>query len=166
MSERELTIPSRLKLHPTKGVNPHIVVCYRCGGDTGELVLLGIHDSKDKCTGCGKLYIGTRKQAVACCEGSGGESLGHIQQWEKLPGGPCDDCNAEMEEHAEVVKAGGVYWRCEDCGRTGAIRHTSPFAQLVRDELGVKPPDPCIAGFSKNACPACGPDAIVEEGSE
>jgi len=102
--------------------------------------------------------------AKKCCEAKV-EKLGELRSTEKIPLGPCEACETELQEHSDVVKLGGIFWKCDDCKGTGAIRHTAPLAQDVRKSVGVEPPDPCGVVFSKSDCPACGPYATVEAGS-
>ena len=85
-----------------------------------------------------------------------GEKVRDIEEHERLPATEvCDTCKTEMSEHAAIVAAGGVYWRCEDCPASGVIKADAPFAAAVRERLGVPAPEPCGATFSKADCPAC-----------
>ena len=170
-----------IQLHKTKGVNPFLTTCPRCGGTGPEIILVGSRDYKDICEVCGQVYIGGADPKTKR-EGCLRERLGandekvrcnsvhfrreSLEENEKLPGGLCHDCEAELKVHEEVVAAGGIYWKCADCKRAGVIKHTSPLAGLVRKDAGIEPPDPVGVEFAKEpinglSCPACGPDAIV-----
>jgi hypothetical protein len=40
-------LSDNIKLHPKYGLNPSISVCFWCGGDTGEILLLGFNKDKE-----------------------------------------------------------------------------------------------------------------------
>lgn len=151
-----------IRLHKEKGVNPRLTVCYKCGESVG-VALLGCRDFKEVCLACGMAYIGGRKNRGDSCQGCGSDDFKReeIGEFEKIPD-ICDSCEKEVEDHREFVREGGIYWKCVDCGATGVIKN-SPFAVSVREQLGVKPPDPCGIEFTKKStnglsCPACGTD--------
>jgi len=58
----------------------------------------------------------------------------------------CDSCNEELAQFDEIVKAGGVHWRCLDCGLSGTIGK-SDYADMLRDYMEIKPPVPCGVEF-------------------
>lgn len=166
-----------LYLHETKGLNPKLTTCPRCGGDGPDLILLGARDYKDICQLCGAVYIGgadpkmkhrgcvfkrldAQSKEVKC----GGTSFSRepIEEHEKLPGGLCYACEEEIKQHREIVAAGGIHWRCVDCKSEGVIKAESECAKEVRAHMKIEPPDPVGLEFYKDpkrgpACPVCGP---------
>jgi len=151
-----------LLLHPTKGANPRLTSCRACGKDVG-VALLGAHDKVWACSRCNQRYIG-KPQFGKCqkCGGYGQElrPIKTIGEHEKLPIELCNDCEKLEEEKVSIVKAGGILFKCADCGSEGAIRASAPLAGRVREQLGVAPPKPCGVEFSKADCPACGPNKV------
>jgi len=85
-----------------------------------------------------------------------------LDDYEKIPMGLCDKCEANDVAMKKVVEEGGIYWKCSDCGSGGAIRCGSGLAQAVREQSGIKAPDPVGAEFSKNDCPVCGPNPVEQ----
>lgn len=145
-----------IELHPEKGVNPRITVCCQCGEDIG-LVLLGRHEHKDICNKCGLVYYGGKPLGGECprCHTYGWHRE-PIEEHEKIPEGLCEKCQESQRELDKVVAEGGIYWRCDDCNATGAIRASSPLAKQVREQLGIEAPKPCGVQFSKaKGCPVC-----------
>lgn len=147
---------SSITLHKDLGVNPRLTFCARCKGETNEIALPGIHNHKLVCR-CGyELFFGRTSQNCPACGGNNWtrKTLGNM---ERVPAGElCDSCKKEVTELEAAVAAGGVYFQCEKCGSSGAIR-ASPFATLVRERLKC-PTGPCGITYSKDAeqeCPAC-----------
>jgi hypothetical protein len=58
----------------------------------------------------------------------------------------CDSCKDELTEWYEIVKKGGVLFKCAECRAEGVIRPCD-YAKMIRAELGVKAPDPCGVEF-------------------
>lgn len=145
-----------MRLHPEKGVNPRMTFCQRCGGDSPVIILLGAVESKYKHR-CGQIYFGTPGAKDYCpkCKDparDGLENIGNIGEHERLPGGLCDKCEAEVKALNAEVALGGVLFKCRDCPATGVVKHDSEFAkdwQSKHPGVGRE--------FSKRDCPACGP---------
>jgi hypothetical protein len=161
-------------LHPTTGVNPHLTYCTRCGGDVNMLMLLGNQNHVYKCRYCRKIGFGSPSgyPKDECPDGystsAGGfkhhdwEFQRELEDHEKLPGGLCDTCIAEIEEHKKIVAAGGIYWRCLKCKKEGVIRAGNEFVVSVRRAHKLDEPDtdgvykPCGVEFTENdPCPVC-----------
>lgn len=141
-----------LRLHPDKGVNPRISCCKQCGKDVG-VIMLGAHDYMTRCPACEITLIGLRK-CPQC--NSRGVDEAPIEEHIKLPVELCDDCDKMNAEHRAIVEAGGVGWRCSDCGSEGVIRAESELAKEVRKKLKVEPPKACGVEFNKEeGCPVC-----------
>lgn len=150
---------SSIKLHPEKGVNPKLTYCPRCGGPGRELILVGADEGVYKCSSCEITVFGYGHGTCPSCKKSHvlkRERM--IGEHEKLPGGLCEKCEKEEAEHKAIVEAGGVYFRCVDCGVSGVIKATAPVAQVARAELKVPTPGLCGVEFTKNDCPKCGPE--------
>lgn len=139
------------------GLRPVIATCPRCHKKTNDIVLVG--DGKVfTCRQCKQMMLAYHRPSE--CSSCGSKSLVRTPYDEELPvlGSLCDDCTKEAAEHAEVVRQGGVYWRCVDCGRHGAIK-PSDFAELVREKCKIATPNPCGVEFTKTgnpSCPVCG----------
>jgi hypothetical protein len=150
---------SSINLHPEKGVNPKLTYCPRCGGPGRELILIGADEGVYKCSSCEITVFGYGHGTCPSCKKSHvlkRERM--IGEHEKLPGGLCEACEKEEAEHKVVVEAGGVYFRCADCGVAGVIKGTSQFAIHARKQLKVEAPKPCGIEFTKKeGCPKCGP---------
>lgn len=146
---------SHITLHPTKGVNPYLTYCPRCKGDGPELILIGIRDTVYECDRCKMKLIGT---SICPEHGSVGIRIRTLRDHEKLPGSLCDACEKELEEFKKVVEAGGVLWKCDTCGRSGALRASCGLAAQAREMAGVPAPDPCGIDFTgQSNCPGCYP---------
>lgn len=119
-----------LQLHPTKGLNPHLTVCPRCGGDTDEIILLG--NSK---------------------------AFGDINDWEKVTSSDfCKKCKKELAYFKSEVEKGGIYWKCDICQCNGVIKQNSLLAQDVRKVMDISAPNPCGIDFTNDdndICPGC-----------
>lgn len=160
-----------ITLHPTKGVNPRLTICPRCGKDGPELVLMGTRDYFVTCPSCGmRGYGGFNQETCPNCKAHVSGHRTPIEDHEKIPGSLCDDCKNEIKHHRELVEAGGVYWKCNDCHREGVIKRTSKFAQHVRatteggkykDPVNGKYPAIGVA-FDKTNCPACSPKEVSD----
>ncbi len=149
---------SGIRLHPTKGVNPHLGVCPRCGGDNGEIALVGANDGIYVCHRCKQRHVGRPKECAQCGHWDFTKT-GELGENERIPTGLCKSCETEVAEHKKVVASGGVYFKCSDCGVSGAIRPNA-FTEAVRKQAGVATPAPVGVEFSKADCPACGPNKV------
>ena len=116
-----------------------------------------------ECDACGHNHMAYKKPTH--CDECGPDAYRPqfiVKQYEEgmpILGGLCPACEKELEEHAEVVKQGGVYWKCVDCPAEGVIRGTSDFAKAVRATHGIAAPEPCGVRFEAGIeplCPMCG----------
>ena len=157
-----------LPLHKTKGINPHMTICSRCGEDGRDILLLGVHDKKWRCSSCDTINLsaGMPRECGSCKSRCGFTSEGEVGEFEKLVTGLCDKCAKDLKEFDKIVSEGGIYWRCKDCSATGVIRGDSPFAKAVRKEMGIAAPKPAGVEFSNKDCPSCGPNAVKGDASE
>lgn len=137
-----------IRLHSTKGVNPHLTECVRCGREIG-IILLGVHDHKYTCDKCKCVHYGGYSSTCAHCKTKSTFTKKEIGDSEKIPGGLCDSCEAKQKACDEEVEAGGVYIRCEDCGMQGALGAEHPLSAEVRAKgaMGLT--------LTKDECPEC-----------
>lgn len=142
-------------LHPKKGVNPRIMACAQCGASCG-VALLGRNEYVYECSH-GNKCIGGRPNAdtYSCgCTPYQFHRGAKIDDTAVIPGGLCDKCQQENTLQADIVKEGGIYFKCADCNERGAIRKNE-FTEAVRKHAGVYAPDPLGIEFTKNDCPIC-----------
>lgn len=155
-----------IPLHPTKCLDPRLGLCQRCGKENGEIVLVG-NGKIYRCRGCQAANLAYRRPDKCGSCGESEERYGEgftvepVPDGRHLPGSTCDACVKELEEHRAVVAAGGVYFKCVDCGTQGVVKAEAPFAGMVRKHAGIQPPDPVGAEFSKADCPKCGPNPVA-----
>lgn len=139
------------------GVNPTMALCERCGKETGELLLLG-RCNEYACRECGAKTYGRLKKDAKCSQcgsftlymtGQDVEAPMHLKH------GVCEECRDRDEEHATMVRQGGVYWRCETCGSTGVVRPGSGLALVTRHHAQIAAPKPVGIDFGPDQCPVC-----------
>lgn len=143
-----------IQLHPTLGVNARLTVCWQCGEAGQDLMLLGIRNFKDICSNCGTVhYGGANKEGFqrkcAKCECYGPFNREMLTEFEKIPAGLCKKCQDEKDMHDSIVKAGGVYFRCKECGKHGVIKAESGLSKAVREHSGVAAPMPVGIEFKE-----------------
>ncbi len=144
------------------GMNPALTLCPRCKKNTTGVILPGAA-SLFECSQ-GHKIVGRREGKCTLC-GDPSENWRLLERGIEASKHPivgtelCDGCKAELAEYEEIVRSGGVYWRCKDCGSSGVIKPNSTFCQMVRNQAGIQAPDPIGVEFSKeHDCPVCGPD--------
>jgi rubrerythrin len=121
-------------------------------------MLIGTSEGVYKCSLCGMTHFGYPRRGVCQAKGCHANVTKErtLEDNEKLPATQfCDDCKKEVAEHAEVVKGGGIYWKCKDCNSEGVIRAESELAIKVRKQAGIEPPDPVGFEWDKTWCPKC-----------
>jgi hypothetical protein len=143
---------SMITLHPRLGFNPHMCYCPRCGGESPELMLIGNRTNVRECSGCKKELIGfMSSERCPTCGELAGAIIRTIGEHDKLPGGLCVACQEEVHKEEAIVKAGGVYFRCLECGKRGVIIASSRLAKGVRKTMKIAAPAPCGVEFGKCA---------------
>jgi len=146
-------------LHKTKGLNPRMTFCPRCGGEANELILVGANDKVHKCEDCGMLHIGAPKHMK--CQKCGKYNLSFhtiLGDSDKLPASqPCDACQKEIELHRSIIAEGGIYWKCAFNKNHNGVIKPNKFTIAVRSQLKVNPPSPCGIEFTQKECPVCSP---------
>jgi len=146
---------SSISLHKTKGVNPRLTFCPNCGGEGPDIVLLGSRERKVTCDKCGCVNYGSSRAGKCgrCEQPLFDGKVEKIDEYERLPGSLCAECERVLEEQKRVVAEGGVLFKCKKCGSEGAIKANASLAKEVRKQLGIEPPKPC--GVELESCPAC-----------
>lgn len=146
-----------LILHKEKGLNPKLTICPQCGGDAEELILIGIHDKKYKCSHCNQIYFGYPKRGECIKCGFNVTRIGEVGEYEKLPASqPCDKCKAKNKAVEKAVAEGGIHWNCKDCGSAGAFGVNHPLSAVVRKQMNIQAPDPVGVELNKvDGCPVC-----------
>lgn len=144
-----------IRLHKEKGLNPHMTVCPRCGGDSPTLLLLGATNQLYRCKSCDVLHVGRPKLGKCKCGSYSVEFERELGDYERLPGDVCDKCQKELKEHKELVEAGGLFWRCKTCGSEGVIRAESEYAQEIRKRANKPAPEMLGIDFTPEECPVC-----------
>jgi hypothetical protein len=151
---------SSIRLHPTKGVNPHLTICAWCRKDL-SIALPGADDGVYECRSCNRTHLGRHPETCPCGAGGYGNfvKVRTLEEGEKLNIGElCDDCLKKKKEHDAEVARGGIYWKCERCGSAGVIKAEAPISQNVRKQTGIEPPKPCGVKLDRADCPACSGD--------
>lgn len=77
------------------------------------------------------------KPKIEACPNCGAEEL-------------CEPCRAAALEARDAVAAGGVYYRCLECGGTGYVPATCEIAAQTRTHARLPAPLPCLLEF--DAC--------------
>lgn len=149
---------TNLRLHPTKGINPHTATCVRCGKPSNAIALLGNNNTVYKCRSCGIKSIGnTPPKTCPKCGSHGSFYADHeLTERESVPMGLCTDCEKADADVEKAVREGGIYWRCTSCGSNGAFKAGSGIAEEVREARGIKAPNPIGIEFDEtHKCPVC-----------
>lgn len=144
----------QIPIDPKRGLDPRLCYCTRCGNDTGSLSVGDVRKAE--------LDNG---QVVYASRGKGQKNVsaqlkrqGYIKRlsWqrlddnEKVPDtGFCESCRKELEEWAELVKEGGVYFRCGECKANGVIHPHTEVSETIRKHMGIEPPKPCGVEFQR-----------------
>lgn len=152
------TIP----LHPTRGIDPHMLVCPQCGQDTG-LTLGNLrkaeYQGKTLIAPAGKCREMERQYDLPPLNWRG------LEENEKvLDTGPCEKCREaaaeaqrqilEDPEFTRTFAMNGIAFQCMQCGMLGHLRPLSESAKAicdqVRSSLNAEPGAP--AGMAFNDC--------------
>ena len=143
-----------IPLSKEHGIRPVLMYCPGCGKESGEIALVG--DGRVyTCRACRrKVATYTRPDKCPACRDGGPFDVSEYDESVKLYGGLCDECQKREDELNEIVKSGGVSWRCSDCGSCGVVK-PGEFASEVRKHLGVEPPEKCGVEFTRTGTPPC-----------
>ncbi len=136
---------SNIPINPKKGLDPRLTYCGRCGCETNEII---IGDNRLMENTDGQKALAPRGQTTQIARKLGWDhyTVNEVPEG-KLPATePCDSCKAELIEWDEIAKAGGVYFRCDECKQSGMIK-PSDYATVLRKHTGTEPNDPCGVTF-------------------
>lgn len=140
---------TNIPLNSEGGIEPHLTFCPRCGGETNELTLGVVFKGKDR-QGRWHYYNQGQRRRVEKKLGEILSDVQHVEEHERVPASqPCPACQKEMREFAAEVEAGGVYFRCAECGAMGVVKGGTEFAAAVREAHGIPAPEPCGVEFNK-----------------
>jgi len=140
---------------------PTSTFCLRCGqGITG---LPNNKIKKCRCPECGTIHYGLpdkigRARACGSCERIYDKTWKVMawEDWECMPSkDPCPACKEELTMMANVVKQGGIYWRCNKCHHSGVVGADSELSKKVRLTSKTPAPDPVGIDFDPEQCPVC-----------
>lgn len=122
---------SGIQLHPKLGVNPRILLCPRCG-EGSTIVLLGIRNRIDTCDICKKNWIGGMRE---CTCGNTYKTSRELRDSERdIPGDIlCTKCEEEVKQFKQIVREGGLHFKCAECKQIGVIRKNN-FTMHVRKQ--------------------------------
>ncbi|MBF0553240.1 MAG: hypothetical protein HQK96_01640 [Nitrospirae bacterium] len=73
----------------------------------------------------------------------------------KMSGGLCPKCDKMRKDADLEVSKGGIYWKCDKCGSTGAVKATSELSKNIRKKMKIEPPNPCGVVLLPEQCPVC-----------
>jgi hypothetical protein len=143
-----------ITLHPKLGVNPVLTVCPQCGKEANELALVG-YKRKYTCKKCGQQCVGKPKGCCQVCQHHDFDKTDFSYGDRIAATEPCDTCKELNRTTKEIIKAGGIYFRCTDCKAEGTIKASNPYAMAVREHAKIFPPNPVGVEFTKDDCPVC-----------
>ena len=128
-----------IPLHRERGLDPHLMICPRCGGESQSLTVGALRKAELPNGQYAYTNQGQTTKLGIELEKKGVINSRHDLRWEdveereKVPDSePCKNCQAEMEEHKKIVIAGGVYFRCTQCRQEGVIK-SNEFTAQVRE---------------------------------
>lgn len=156
MRDDEKVLPGLVRMHPEKGVNARPSICPRCD-QPGKQVMLGTKDYMALCKACEIMSLGHEKGNSKCpaCGKENEVELLEIPEEMAIPF-ICDLCRTDIQTCAKIVKEGGAFWKCEDCGSDGAFTAIHPMTKRARKELGIPTTQPCNIALDKSSgCPVC-----------
>jgi len=150
-----------ITLHPKLGINARLTFCHRCGGESQELLLLGIANFKSTCPLCDTAHYGGAgnpgrgRQTCQRCDHSGFDfKFEELDEFEKLPSRePCDKCRELLRVAKENAPQGAILGKCKKCRSEFVLSGSSEWAKEVRKRLGIEPPALC--GVELPQCTNC-----------
>jgi len=135
----------------------HTMMCNYCGKILERTIEIKDGENiKHQCPKCGIFIVAEtgRKECYKC--GTELTEIGKIDDLEKI-GTICQNCQErvakQIKEHSEIVKEGGIYFRCLKCKTNGVIRPHNKLCQEVREKLGAPIPEAC--GIEIESCYNC-----------
>lgn len=134
-------------------LHPRLTTCPICGDEGTGLVIGAIRKVELN----GKWYyaqVGSAHKVKKELIGAGLMHYGESLHWEKLEENekvpdsePCKKCQDQISIEHEVIKAGGIYFKCSKCGIHGVIKAGADVSKGVREHSGIKAPNPVGIDF-------------------
>ena len=154
IQQKEDVMGTGIPLHKTRGIDPHLFKCPKCGKHTNEIGIGAttvVHEIGDPSTVIGIYNTGERVSFLKHNPKAANYPTRDAYDGEVFTSNTlCDDCTAEYNSTvADVMKAGGIHWRCKECGRIGLILGDSPIAIETRLRHKVVPPKPIGIEFDR-----------------
>lgn len=142
-------------IHDGTGKNKHNCFCPRCGSLTGKIVHFGPKEAVTTCPNCGTINYAAKPNNTCgkCFRLMAGGSVRILKKKEKIPDqNVCSSCAQDIRDEQIIVRNGGLFFRCQECGKTGIILPESGLK--IREEIGKGYNIKDEGGFY----PACGVD--------
>lgn len=140
-----------MKLHPKKGLNPHMLLCERCGEAYG-IAVIGNEDKIYQCESCEVFYLAARSKKCPGCGKRSGRFVKELHDYEPIVNGLCKNCEEELKHLTDLVREGGLFFKCENCGSEGVIKPSDTTKELKRN-CGYSESEPL--GVTIPECPNC-----------
>lgn len=150
---------STIPLHKDRGLDPHMTFCRRCGEVAEELTVGELRKAEINGQWVYANRGRTHEAKMALIKQkllNYGDTLHwqEVMEGERVPAQAfCNKCEEELEQWKMFVGAGGLYFKCKECGATGVIKYTDTSKAMcdeVREKLGVPAPEP--AGVEFDTC--------------
>ncbi len=143
-----------IPLDPDKGLDPHMMFCSRCGGESNALTIGALRKAK---LADGRWIFSQADQRNKTAKNLIDQGIIRTRydlDWIKLDEDervpdptPCDDCQQELKQWADLVAQGGVYFRCKTCSATGVIKPGTDLAVAVREKAKIAAPEAMAMEF-------------------
>jgi len=137
-----------IPIDPEKGLDPHLMFCARCGGESNALTIGAMRKAQLDDGRWTYAMRGKGRLAAKDLEDAGVITNRHNLKWielderERVPDPePCSKCKEELEEWAKLVAEGGVYCQCAQCSMKGVIRPDTVLANAVRAATNIEAPN-------------------------
>ena len=138
-----------IPIDPDKGLDPHLMFCARCGGESNALTIgamrkAEVEDGKFVYAMRGKTTLtGKDLEKAGAIANRHDLRWGKLDDYERVPDPePCAKCHTELKEWAELVAEGGVYCQCSQCTMKGVIKPGTELAEAVRGHTKIAAPKP------------------------
>ena len=124
-------------IHKKDGLVPHFTFCPRCG-DSGAIEMFNAEDYVTTCPSCTVVNYGAGLEGVCNCGAALSEGRTRRLEFDERVPSPalCVRYQELSNREAEVVSQGGVFFRCSECGRGGALLPESGL--LIRDKIDLE----------------------------
>ena len=116
------------------GLTPHMCKCPNCGADTDEItigaIIMGIDSNSNEHftqKGKGRQYNKDNSLVLDWTELDPDDNR-------RIPMSLCEDCEKEINMQIQLVKEGGLLFKCDECNATGVIKSSEFTIQLKKDQ--------------------------------